>query len=277
MPLLPAGGLGMNGGISLVGRDRELSELEAVLRAGSPVLLLLAGETGIGKSSLLQAVRGTARSKGWRLVPHPEEALEVNEGFGPAALELALKHPVSVSGDRDKQQLIGPVPEEGDQGARGMVAAVHSLLAGTALEATVRRFTTIRSLVDRLRREAPLLLCLDVQTEDPDGLTWWSNEFWPAVAKSGVQVVMIAMTDLNGGGTLAEAADQIIRLGPLDTQAVRVHLMKVGGHLPSDELDKYADEISKDPGLLSSFSRLLPLTKRPADASGHQEGGPADA
>jgi hypothetical protein len=277
MPCCQPGGLGMNGGISLVGRDRELSELEAELRAGSPVLLLLAGETGIGKSSLLQAVRGTARSKGWRLVPHLEEALEVNEGFSPAALELALKHPVSVSGDRDEQQLIAPVAEEDDQGARGMVAAVHSLLAGTALEATVRRFTTIRSLVDRLRREAPLLLCLDVQTEDPDGLTWWSNEFWPAVAKSRVQVVMIAMADLNGGGTLAEAADQIIRLGPLDTQAVRVHLMKVGGHLPSDELDKYADEISKDPGLLSSFSRLLPLTKRSAEASGHQESGPAGA
>jgi AAA ATPase domain len=263
----------MGGGLALIGRDRELSALESAIGLQRPAFLILAGETGVGRSSLLRAVRAMARSNGWCLVPQSEEALEVGEGFSPAALEHALARPVAGTNYGDEQKLVPQMPNAEDSRAAKVPAAVESLLAGTALEPAGQQFTTIPDVLATLRRVAPVLLCLDVQTSDPDDLSWWSGLFWPAVAVSGVQVVMVAMTDLdNADGALGEAADQIIRLGPLDVEAVRARLAELADHLPVDELDHYANEISKDPALLGSFSRLLPLAT-PSSSSERGESG----
>jgi tetratricopeptide (TPR) repeat protein/transcriptional regulator with XRE-family HTH domain len=52
----------------LVGRQRELSLLDAHLTAVSPPVLLLAGEPGIGKSRLLQHIAQQAQSRDWQVL-----------------------------------------------------------------------------------------------------------------------------------------------------------------------------------------------------------------
>jgi tetratricopeptide (TPR) repeat protein/transcriptional regulator with XRE-family HTH domain len=66
---------GVSAGPPLVGRDRELALLERHLavdledgRRGSPPVLLLAGEPGIGKSRLLHEAARLAGADGWRVL-----------------------------------------------------------------------------------------------------------------------------------------------------------------------------------------------------------------
>ena len=265
----------MEGGLQLIGRDRELSTLQSALAKRRPTFLLLAGEPGTGKSALLRAVRATACSNGRCLVPQSEEALEVSDGFNPAVVEHALERPIAGINYVDEQKLVPQIPNAEDEDAANTRPAVESLLAGTTLKPAAGHLA-IPGMLTTLRSVAPVLLCLNVQTSDPDHLSWWSGVFWPAVAESGIQVVMVAMTDLdNADGALGEAADQIIRLGPLDVETVRAHMAELAGHLPVDERDHYADEISKYPALLGSFSRLLPLTRPSSISTERPEGGAA--
>ncbi|MBV9282576.1 MAG: AAA family ATPase, partial [Chloroflexi bacterium] len=65
----PAGGTA--GGPSappLVGRERERAVLERHLAGEGPPLLLMAGEPGIGKTSLLRETRALGASRGWRVL-----------------------------------------------------------------------------------------------------------------------------------------------------------------------------------------------------------------
>ena len=56
--------------VGLAGRDAEIAELEAALTGAAKhgAALLVIGEAGIGKTSLLDAAVGQARSRGYRVL-----------------------------------------------------------------------------------------------------------------------------------------------------------------------------------------------------------------
>lgn len=53
----------------MVGRDRELGQIKAILERRNPALVVMAGETGMGKTSLLREARLLASRLGWNTVP----------------------------------------------------------------------------------------------------------------------------------------------------------------------------------------------------------------
>src|SRR3954465_15613810 len=67
----------------LVGRDRELAELEAFLDAAvtAPRALLLEGEPGIGKTTLWQAGVDSARRRGFKILPARPAQVEASLSF----------------------------------------------------------------------------------------------------------------------------------------------------------------------------------------------------
>src|SRR6266542_4636149 len=70
LPILDAGHAYSHRVVGLAGRDAEIAELEAALTGAAEhgAALLVIGEAGIGKTSLLDAAVGQARSRGYRVL-----------------------------------------------------------------------------------------------------------------------------------------------------------------------------------------------------------------
>lgn len=131
-----------------------------------------------------------------------------------------------------------------------------------------RRFWAGGGLIDLLRQLAPVMIALDVRMPDRAVVSWLTAKFWPAVRAADVTtVIVVVVVDKEDERALASAATTALHLGPLDVDAVRSHLETVTSALSPSELDGYAEAIRHDPGLLSSFSRVLPLTVASATGS----------
>jgi hypothetical protein len=254
----------------LIGRERELETLSGVLAARQPVLVVISGAVGMGKSALLGAVQEQAGGHGWRRLPDGDQVLEVHDGMSVASLEEALKSMVAHA-DREtesKSFTVPPAQAPDGETSQPPLAAVTSLLAGKRLMSASGRSRTVSGLIDPLRQLAPVIITLDVRTPDRAVSSWLTAKFWPAVHATDAAIVIVAVVaDRGHEQALAKAATTVLRLGPLDFRAVRSHLETITSALSPEELDGYTEAIRHDPGLLSSFSRVLPLTVAPATNS----------
>jgi len=254
----------------LIGRERELETLSGVLAARQPALVVIGGAVGMGKSALLGAMRQRAGDDGWCLLPAGDEVLEVHEGMSVASLQGALEGLVAYVGRGAERKPFTdpPASAPGDGTSQSPPAAVTSLLAGTRLTLASWRFRAVSGLLDPLRQLAPAMIALDVRLPDRAVWSWLTAKLWPAVRAADVTTVIVAVVlDKEDERALARAATTVLHLGPLDARAVRSYLETVTSALPPSELDGYAEAIRHDPGLLSSFSRVLPLTVPPATSS----------
>jgi DNA-binding CsgD family transcriptional regulator/DNA polymerase III delta prime subunit len=66
---------------TVVGRDREVAALESFLERGEPRILLLAGEPGIGKTTLWRAAVASADARGFRVLASTTAAAETQLSF----------------------------------------------------------------------------------------------------------------------------------------------------------------------------------------------------
>ena len=244
--------------------------LSGVLAARQPALIVIGGAVGMGKSALLGTLRQRAGDDGWCLLPGGDEVLEVHDGMSVASLQEALEGLVAYA-DRGTERtpfMAPPASVLGDGTSPAPLAAVTSLLAGTRLMPENRRFWAGGGLIDLLRQLAPVMIALDVRMPDRAVVSWLTAKFWPAVRAADVTtVIVVVVVDKEDERALASAATTALHLGPLDVDAVRSHLETVTSALSPSELDGYAEAIRHDPGLLSSFSRVLPLTVASATGS----------
>jgi hypothetical protein len=254
----------------LIGRERELETLSDVIAARQPALVVISGAVRMGKSSLLGAMRQRAGDDGWRLLPEADQVLEVDERTSVASLQGALRSMVAYA-DRETERkpfTVPPALATGDETSQPPLAAVSSLLAGTRLTPASWRFRAVGGLIDPLRRLAPVMIALDVRTPDRAVSSWLTAKFWPAIRAADVTaVIVVVVVDREDERTLTRAATTRMRLGPLEAGAVRSYLETITSALSPSELAGYAEAIRHDPGLLSSFSRVLPLTVAPGTNS----------
>jgi hypothetical protein len=212
-------------------------------------------------------MRQQAGDDGWRLLPGDDQVFEVHEGTSVASLQEALKGAAAYA-DRETERKPFTVPQTsapGDETSQPPLAAVTSLLAGTRLTPARWRSRAVGGLIASLRQLAPVMIALDVRTPDRTVSSWLTAKLWPAIRAADVTTVIVAVVvDREDERALARAATTAVRLDPLDVQAVRSHLETITSALSPGELDGYAEAIRHDPGLLSSFSRVLPLAVAPA-------------
>ncbi len=135
----------------LVGRRAELAALEQHLAAEEPILLLLAGEPGIGKSRLLQEVSSRAPALGWSVLHGSCHRRSGQELYAPllGALERSLQRQTPIQQRQSLQgcawlaRLLPELAEQGltlsqgwplspEQERRLMFAAVARYLANVA-------------------------------------------------------------------------------------------------------------------------------------------------
>jgi DNA-binding CsgD family transcriptional regulator/tetratricopeptide (TPR) repeat protein len=167
-----------------VGRVTELERLEAALgraTGGTAAAVFVGGDSGVGKTRLLRELERLALDRGARILrgdclafgadglPYAPIAAalrglarelspsDFEELVGPAAVDLARLLP---------ELSVSPTPDERDEGVSG---------AGDAI-AQARLFGLLRTLLDRLAAEAPVLLAIeDIHWADRSTLEFLSS------------------------------------------------------------------------------------------------------
>jgi DNA-binding CsgD family transcriptional regulator len=138
----------MNGDV--VGRARELAAIERLLDtlADGPAALVLEGEPGLGKTTLLRAAREAAERRRFRIL-----------ACGARAAETRLSHDALV----DLLAAVDPV--EVESLPRPQRDALHAALASvdsSSADAEPRAVATaVLSLLERLAQKGPVLLAID--------------------------------------------------------------------------------------------------------------------
>jgi len=260
--------------LGLIGRDRELETFSGLLAARQPAFVVIGGAVGIGKSALLGAMRQLASDDSWYLFPAGDEALTIDDQMSVPSLVTTFEDLVA-DADRgmERRPFVGlEASTSGDGGSQVPIAAVSSLLAGTRLTSARSRSRAAQGPLDALSQLTPIMVALDVRTPDQAVRSWLTDKLWRAVSDAGIATIIVAVVvDKEDEAALAKSATRVMHLGPLPARAVRLVLEKVTSGLPDSELDGYAEAIRNDPGLLSCFSRLLPLVAAPATSSPSEE------
>jgi DNA-binding CsgD family transcriptional regulator/tetratricopeptide (TPR) repeat protein len=256
---------------ALVGRDRELRELESLLaaaRAGLPRFALISGEPGIGKSSLLDELASRAGSAGCLVLEGRATELERDFPFGLIvdALDGYLASLDARSFDRLGAEELGELAS--------VFPALRSLRgAGSGVGTAAERFRALfaaRELLERLAAPRPLLLALDdVHWSDDASVEFLAH----LLRRPPDAAVMLAATIRSGRAprTLAAAIEQATRRGavsqvvlqPLD----RDDAARLVTDIPPTQLERLYEESGGNPLFLLQLARarrgLTPRSSEP--------------
>lgn len=210
----------------LVGREAELAEFGGFLSRRSPAFVLVEGEAGIGKTTLVRAVQRVAAAHGWMLVPGGDTA------------------PFAAGRSATPEVLAGAVHRELGSATANVVAELPRALAA----------------------HAPTLLVVELVRPTDGFVAWLAGSFLGEVRNAGAPVIVIAtMTTAMTTGAerkiLVDVADAVVRLGPLEAPRVREALLLLPAldpPLEEYELDVYVDEATRTPEVLGGLLRLLP-------------------
>jgi DNA-binding CsgD family transcriptional regulator/tetratricopeptide (TPR) repeat protein len=177
----------------MFGRDRELAEALAALEAaasGTPQVLLVGGDAGIGKTTLTSAIADQARTRGFTvLVGH---CLDIDDGVALRPVREALRQAIAGRADEElppvTRRLAPYLRGESDGATVDDLALAVAELAevGPALLVIEDLHWTDRSTIDHatsVARTARGPLCL-VLTYRADEITR-AHAFFPALAELG--------------------------------------------------------------------------------------------
>jgi hypothetical protein len=220
----------------LIGRDRELAEVGAILEQRKPALVIVSAVTGMGKTRLLQMIAARAVEQGWHA------AYSDSEG------ELSVVPATTEESFRDRLlELLDISTEDG------------------VSDTTTGRSRPLHLLAERLRRRAPALVVIDGYRPEPGFASWFVNRFIKDVRQAGTPVVVVVADQAGNVEGLRPSADKTLTLGPLDWQAIRDHFESVGQQIapPMEpaELEVYVEAASKDPEKLDILTRVLTLAQ----------------
>lgn len=219
----------------LIGRDREIGQLLTRLASGQPGLVVIEGDTSVGKGRVLRELRDRARAAGHVVVPV--------EPTDPAKPWLSVSKKTTVA---DFSAAVDGLKEAAAERAAG--ESDFSSKAGRG-DATGR----------------PLTLVL-VRGYDPGAVfhEWFTGDFVQSTADSERLLVVALGTPVDTGPLKQIGGITLLELGPLPRADVLKWLRAVDAEisdkLSAAEYEAYADAIVVQPERIAAFRRLLPLT-----------------
>jgi AAA ATPase domain len=220
-------------------RARELAHLHAVLAARRPALVVLTGEPGMGKTTLLETWAGRATALGW----------EVAGGDGCRRLTVGP----STDERAFRAALLAATRASDDDGAR-------LARARATVSAPPARRRTLDPLLNELARRAPFLIVLDDYCPNPQFEEWFEDGFLPELRRCGAAVVVGLA--VRGPHHLSDDADRVVALGKLAPAEVHAALASLGASLrpalEPRELEVYLQR-ARVPAVLDSLLRVLAL------------------
>ncbi len=244
----------------LVGRERAVAAIDRGLTAlgegGAGVTLQLSGEPGIGKTRLLAELSARARERGYLVLDG--RAAEFEEDVPFAAFVDALDDHLAAL-DRRQVERLGPA-------LRAQLATVFPAVeppqrspAPSLLDERYRVHRAVRSLLDRLARDRPVVLVLD----DVHWLDAASRELLcHLLAHPPAERVLIAIALRPGqiGGRLKTAldrcaADELLTRIALEPLSLADAGLLLAGRLPRLALDAVYAECGGNPFYLLELAR----------------------
>jgi DNA-binding CsgD family transcriptional regulator/tetratricopeptide (TPR) repeat protein len=146
----------------MIGRTAELAELEAALSdaaAGRPSLVFVAGESGVGKTRILDEAARRARAAGGRLLSG--DCVELGEGELPYAPIVAALRPLARDGDPALDALPDGARVELNRLLPGLGMPESGTDTDGAGAAQGRLFEALLALLDQLGAEHPVVLIVE--------------------------------------------------------------------------------------------------------------------
>ncbi len=199
-----------------VGRQRELTILNTALeqaRRGAGSVILLSGESGVGKSRLLDEVRSCALVRGVRVLrgQSVNTAGSSYDMFVDVLRALVLDTPLQGMEAAVLKELLPELPT--------LLGTPIANPPGLGAQATRRRLR--RVLVDvLLRPQEPMLLLLeDIQWASPDSLELL-RELIPKTQSHSLLIIASARDDEQSDHTSSLPGATALRLSRLDSQAI---------------------------------------------------------
>jgi energy-coupling factor transporter ATP-binding protein EcfA2 len=237
--------------VLLLGRHEELERITERFDARSSALVLLVGEVGSGKSSLLRAAAGEAEKRGWRVV---------GPDAGGSALTVDAGTSEHTFADRVTELLGSAAAPQAWRSVPG--ADAHAIAAREPWR------TTAHTLARELSAHAPLVVMID----GFDARGEFAGVFDRLVARvrqNAEAVVFIVAARSVDVRQLVRAADEVIELGPLAEEPVRQYFegLVLDPPLSPEEVDAYVAESVKRPAAASALGRVLLLARRRTETS----------
>jgi DNA-binding CsgD family transcriptional regulator/tetratricopeptide (TPR) repeat protein len=146
----------------MIGRTAELAELEAALSdaaAGRPSLVFVAGESGVGKTRILDEAARRTRAAGGRLLSG--DCVELGEGDLPYAPIVAALRPLARDGDPALDALPAAARVELNRLLPGLGMPESSTDPDGAGAAQGRLFEALLGLLDGLGAGQPVVLIVE--------------------------------------------------------------------------------------------------------------------
>lgn len=226
----------------LVGLDDQLGLLSETLEDGQPLLVVIVGGPGSGKSSLLQALRAQADAAGWNTAPAAaSETFRVTTETTEETFSTQVQTLMAVPSG---QSFVEQSP-------------------GNSVVGTSSGQQPLLPILKQLRARVPLLLLVDSFQATPEFADWFQNHFLRDVKRSGAPIIIAVAERPEAATRLSPLADLVVTLGTLDEQAIQQHFEMMGKQISplmgEDELKVYVAAAYKEPEMLSSLTRALRL------------------
>ena len=227
----------------VVGRSFELSLFKAILSARKPGLIMLTGERGSGKTSLLSLVRQHAISAGWNVAPQRGESLNVDADTTEESFSAQLR--TLIVSPSEKSFIEKSVPR------------ASNVTGESSSDATVSL-----PIVEQMCARVPFLLLIDGFEGEEGFSTWFKTLFLQNVRASKCPLIVI-VAERAGVSGLESSADQTVALKKIDIAPIREHFERLGPQLTppieAAELEVYINSAHRRPDLLNSLTRVLSL------------------
>jgi hypothetical protein len=258
----------------LVGREAEVDAVMETLANRTPSLVLLAGSTGLGKSTFLREVAARAEAADWSVAARDDAGeLAITPGTTPVAFARRLRGMLQLTGSLgaeatrlagDRMRTTGDFAKDLPDARRDQQGKWFGKVVDAARrwlsEAT---WAGLADLVRDLERRAPLLIVVDGYCpSEPFGRAF-AGSFLAALARASEPIVVILAEREELLADIAPSASTIIGFGPVDRAQVRRLLAERAAASPfpltDEELDELADAAASRPELIRSVTRLLAL------------------
>ncbi len=231
----------------LIGRNRELAEVDVVLQHRRPALLVVCSEARMDQTrmSLLQVIADRATEQGWRTVG------DVRSGIELSVVPTTSDEPFCTKVLRSLGIPTDQAPEPLDKSnGEGFTEAL-------TIDSGEYHF---HQLMKELRRE-PTLLLIDGYRPGPVFAGWFLGRFIEGIKHLEAPVVVVVADRPDNVSVLESSADKLVPLGPPDLQALREHFESIGKRIeprmkPS-EVQYYVEAASKEPENLERLTRVL--------------------
>lgn len=226
----------------LVGREHELALFKKILKDSQPLLVVVTGARGVGKSSLLHAFQSLADSSGLNTAPSAtSEALRITSDTTEESFSNQVQTLLAVPSGKS---FIEKLP-----------------LRSTGETPTDQQ--PLLPIVQQMRALAPFLLAVDGYEPEPQFAEWFQKRFLSDLKRGGGPVVVAVAERPEGPPKLSPLADQIVPLGTLDQETILLHFKAIGREMSpemkDEELKVYVQAAQNKPEMLGSLTRVLRL------------------